>query len=158
MHDVRYAPQASRGWLLSSMALVAVLTFATGCGDDGNTMGAAGGGGPDTMTEVTFTTVVDEVLSKSCSNFASCHDSMGPPAGGLDLATDPHGAMVGVTAVGVMGRTLVVPNDPASSYLYEKITSDTPAAGTRMPQGGFVLEQDKIDLVRAWIEGGALNN
>jgi mono/diheme cytochrome c family protein len=50
----------------------------------------------------------------------------------------------------------VRPEEPDSSYLLQKINSDTPKSGRRMPlDGPPFLSDDDVDLIRAWIEDGA---
>jgi hypothetical protein len=56
------------------------------------------------------------------------------------------------------GGTLVVPGSPDSSYLYQKLASPTPCAGSQMPRGDFgpqPLAGCELDLVRGWIVAGA---
>ena len=50
------------------------------------------------------------------------------------------------------------PGDPDNSYLVHKIEGVASISGQRMPLGGPFLTQSDIDLVRAWIAQGALNN
>ncbi|MCH2132755.1 MAG: PSD1 and planctomycete cytochrome C domain-containing protein [Phycisphaerales bacterium] len=65
------------------------------------------------------------------------------------------------TQSGLMGQlrgggAVVVPGDPGSSGLFQRITSTDPAY--RMPpsdEGHAALSPDEIDLVRRWIEQGA---
>lgn len=53
----------------------------------------------------------------------------------------------------------VVPGDSANSYLYQKVSMDSPPeGGARMPFGGPPLSQSQIDLIKSWIDQGALNN
>ncbi len=54
------------------------------------------------------------------------------------------------------GRNIVEPEEPDNSPLYDKISSDNPQFGTRMPQGGPPLSSDDIEAIRQWIEEGAL--
>lgn len=99
-----------------------------------------------------------QVLTPSCV-FATCHKSGASPAGSLDLEGEDdavHMRLVNVPAT-VTGRLLVVPMDPDGSYVMEKLTSDMPTAGVRMPMTG-PLEPNRIELVRAWIEAGAAND
>ena len=103
----------------------------------------------------TFTRVQAEVFDKSC-NFSSCHSGAGN--NGLNLEKPSHAKLVNKDTVGVTGKKLVVPGKPDESYLYEKITKDTPQAGARMPNTGDPLEADRIQLVREWIAAGAENN
>ena len=56
------------------------------------------------------------------------------------------------------GGTLVVPGDPAGSYLYVKLASPTPCYGSQMPLGEFISEplpSCVVALVAQWIEEGA---
>src|SRR2546426_3963943 len=55
------------------------------------------------------------------------------------------------------GRHAIVPGDAASSGLYQRITADNPAL--RMPPayaGHDRLKDREIDLIRRWIEQGAV--
>jgi hypothetical protein len=60
------------------------------------------------------------------------------------------------------GMILVKPGDPASSYLYQKITVDPPCAGVGMPRTDIgtpaMLEPCAIALVHDWIAAGAPQN
>ena len=56
------------------------------------------------------------------------------------------------------GGTLVVPGNTSASYLYQKVTEDTPCAGFRMPRtefGGTALPACVTDHIAAWIAEGA---
>ena len=53
-------------------------------------------------------------------------------------------------------RWRVLPGEPDSSYLMDKIRADSPKSGNRMPQNGPpFLSQADIELIRRWIEEGA---
>ncbi len=53
-------------------------------------------------------------------------------------------------------RWRVLPGEPDSSYLMDKIRADSPKSGSRMPQNGPpFLSQADIELIRRWIEDGA---
>ncbi|MGE4131670.1 MAG: hypothetical protein AB7F86_08525 [Bdellovibrionales bacterium] len=49
-------------------------------------------------------------------------------------------------------RNYVVPNQPDASSLYNQVVMDL------MPLGGPYLSTTEKDLIRSWIQGGALNN
>jgi hypothetical protein len=49
---------------------------------------------------------------------------------------------------------LVDPGDPEGSYLMNKLLGVGMCAGTRMPRGGK-LSEEQLSVVRAWIEAGA---
>lgn len=56
------------------------------------------------------------------------------------------------------GGTLVVPGDPASSYLYQKLTNPHPCSGSQMPRTDLFpnpLPSCVIALIEAWIAEGA---
>lgn len=55
---------------------------------------------------------------------------------------------------------MVTANDAANSYLYEKISGNFPTKckSDPMPQGNGPLPTAQSDIVKAWINAGALNN
>jgi len=54
--------------------------------------------------------------------------------------------------------TLVVPRDPDSSLLFLKVSSESPPVGAMMPFGGPPLADSEIELIRLWIEQGAVED
>ena len=52
------------------------------------------------------------------------------------------------------GRFAIVPGDPAESLLIQRVTATNPAV--RMPMGGEALSARQIELIRRWIEQGAV--
>ena len=113
-------------------------------------LGACGGD----KVDPTFTNVRDEVLLPSCG-FSTCHGS-----GTGDLTLDEAGAydaLVDVDSAGSPGNTLVIAGDPDNSYLVRKLEGGPDIVGDQMPPGGE-LDADRLQLVRDWIEAGALND
>lgn len=110
----------------------------------------AGAPAPEPAASASFADV-QEVFAGAC-NFRGCHGG-GSASGMLDLTGMPYDRLVNVSSPETQ-RVRVVPGDPASSYLYQKLTSDTPAAGVRMPLGG-VLEAERTEVIRLWIAAGA---
>ena len=57
------------------------------------------------------------------------------------------------------GYSAVVPGDPDSSILYQRVKplseGGTTDCGNKMPQGSEGLSAEQAELVRAWIAGGA---
>ena len=89
------------------------------------------------------------IFAPSCG-IAGCHSAVAPTYG-LDLASPGLASrLVGVASRGCVGRTLVVPGDPAASYLIEKLSTDLPQCGLRMPSGS-TLDPALVDCIRAWI-------
>ena len=117
--------------------------------DDDETAGENG----DAEAAATFTEVNAMVLAPSCAT-PNCHGA-GAPQMGLDLETDPYSAIVEVDSMS--GLTYVVPGDADGSFFYDKIASETPVQGVPMPPIGE-LTPAQIELVRSWIEAGALDN
>ncbi len=114
--------------------------------------------GPEPSDEpVTFQRVQDEVLSGSCGG-SGCHGAV-TAAGGLDL--DSEGAYEQLfnapcdnELATIEGLVRVAAGKPESSFLYVKLT-DPRGMGEVMPPFG-ALSEDEVELVRRWIEGGAL--
>ncbi|HND10002.1 MAG TPA: hypothetical protein PKL17_02415 [Pseudomonadota bacterium] len=97
-----------------------------------------------------------DVFQRSCS-FATCHQSTGTPAGGLSLGASTYDQLVNAKSTLSPGQMRVVPGDPDASFLMEKLTSDKPKFGQRMPPAQ-ALEPEEIEKMRAWILAGAKNN
>ncbi len=97
----------------------------------------------------------------------TCHTSMVE----LDLRSpSSYGNLVNKPAVDYAmppttdscGGTLVVPGHPETSYLYIKVSSDAPCAGSRMPLTDIgttsPLMPCEITAIHDWIAAGAPNN
>jgi hypothetical protein len=133
-----------------------------GAGAGGATDGGHGDGPTDGADAVSFSTV-QPILMTSC---VRCHDPAHPIVPetqtfvAMDLtAKGAYAALVGKPATETCGGTLVTPGNPGKSYLYAKITQDTPCAGERMPHQGMTrtppLPADQIAKIESWIRGGA---
>lgn len=118
---------------------------------------AACAGGTDTGdAPVTLTAVQEEVFTPSCT-FSTCH-AASSPAAGLDLtAGASHAALVGVASADADGETLVIPGDADGSYLVRKLAAASGIVGDEMPPQSGGLDADRLARVRAWIDGGALD-
>jgi hypothetical protein len=80
------------------------------------------------------------------------------PSEGLDLssASVAFSELVNVRTGQCGGsKILVLPGDPAVSYLVAKLTGMGMCSGSVMPKAGSELSAAQIDLVRAWIGAGA---
>jgi hypothetical protein len=87
----------------------------------------------------------------------------------LDLAPPAYDRLVNMPALDytqppVMdscGGMLVTPGDPAASYLFVKISSDSPCAGERMPATDIGTSEPlpacAQNLIHDWIAAGAPN-
>jgi len=98
------------------------------------------------------------VFTPSCATVA-CHTgpSGNPLPGGLNLSSEVASlaALVGIPSVQQPTIMLVVPNDPDSSYLIQKL-GNMPLTGSQMPFGGAPLDPAVIAEIRQWIQDGAL--
>lgn len=107
--------------------------------------------GDEGPAAVSFMEIRERVLQPSCS-FMACH-SGASPAGMLGLSEDDAHAQLMADSPMTM-RARVVPGDSAASYVMEKLTQEAPAAGEQMPPTA-PLDDERIELVRSWIDDGA---
>ncbi len=123
----------------------------------------------------TFTNVYSTIISARC---VSCHRPGGPgvTTGQLDMSTQAaaHTNLVGVAAQGTgagtsmvtcasASLTRVVPGDASTSLLYNKthakLVGTLAPCGSVMPPGSSAaLTAAQVDLIAAWINGGASND
>ncbi len=95
---------------------------------------------------------VVEILEGSC---LGCHGATDTPQGGLNLASDPYAALVGVPSALYPDRVLVEAGSSAESFLIDKVR-DTQGddEGTAMPPGSG-LSDELTALMADWIDEGA---
>lgn len=113
--------------------------------------------------EPTWTSLYENVVLPRCGR--SCHapGSEETEFNMLDLSERglAYANLVGVDGMGSfcsgMG-TRVVAGDPDASLLYQKLSQEDPACGSRMPQGGDPLPTPVLEAFRAWIQAGALDD
>lgn len=102
--------------------------------------------------------IQEYVFDKSCAS-STCHAS---PANSRGLSLEyglSYDALVGVVpqnpAAADAGMKLVDPGNPENSFLLTKLIGPDLNQGSRMPFGGGMIHQGKIDAIRTWIEAGA---
>jgi hypothetical protein len=106
--------------------------------------------------DVSFKTDVVPILNNYC---VMCH-LPGADQGGLSLYPDAWPLLVNVPSK-QSPLLQVAPGSPDKSYLYVKLIDtgeSVGGSGQMMPVQQPPLEQDQIELIRLWIEQGALNN
>lgn len=95
---------------------------------------------------------VQDVFAASCS---PCHTT--GSSGGLRLPTAEasYANLVGhgAAAPACADRVLVVPGDPAASYLIAKLRGSAGICGLQMPRNRPPLPEAQIQLIEAWIAG-----
>lgn len=106
-------------------------------------------------TNVSYTKCVQPIFARGCAG-SFCHGK-DQPSLGLTLTEGSPTALVGADSKQNPGAKLVVAGKSADSYLYQKVSQDRPASGSRMPSG-TKLSELQINLIKAWIDEGAKNN
>jgi hypothetical protein len=98
-----------------------------------------------------LTDEIQPIFNASCA-LANCH--VGDGAAELNLeAGRAFAELVEIPSTQVEGL-LVAPGNLEVSYLFEKIVSEMPQAGDRMPIGN-ILDPLEVEAIRQWITGGA---
>lgn len=120
-----------------------LLLFLGGC-DDTTFHGAAS----DPVEGVGWE-AVETLLARDC---VACHDP-DVLAGGMDLATDPCAALVGVPSTGYAPALRVAPGEQEASVLWHKLAA-TGDYGGEMPPGTGTAPENAA-MVAAWIDDGA---
>lgn len=114
---------------------------------------------PDNGGTVLFSTQIQPLLTIKCSG---CHSENGQADLAeivLRLTADvAYDLMVNQPSVQNPSLTLVIPGNSADSLVYQKVVSDTPPVGERMPLFEPNLTQAQTDLIKNWIDQGAMNN
>jgi hypothetical protein len=124
-----------------------------------------------------FTEVYTQVLQPTCASDFCHYPNVGIRYGALDLSTQvaAYWSLVDQLCAGAacsgMGNRRVIPGDPASSILYEKVSEAQPPCGAQMPADTTVLMQTgsivfsgtslsaaQQQLIYNWILEGAPNN
>lgn len=106
---------------------------------------------------VSFSSQIQPIFSANCAT-SGCHAGARPQAS-LDLSSGrAYANLVNVASATCSGLERVVPSRVDKSYIINKLTGVGICSGTQMPKSGGALPASQIDLVRAWICNGALNN
>ena len=101
---------------------------------------------------ITYTDDIAPILDTRC---VACHYG-GGASGGVNFDTYEE---LFQPSVDVPGIQLITPGSLEESYLYQKVNGtpgDVGGGGSQMPLSGGPLSADQIDLIGAWILGGAL--
>ena len=93
--------------------------------------------------QVDYQTQIQTIFNSNCT---SCHVNGGSYFGGLDLSTYANVMNGGNSGV------VVIPNDHANSYLWQRVNNGEMPPGTNNPD----LSAAQVDLIALWIDEGAL--
>jgi hypothetical protein len=151
----------SRSCLCVLMAVTLMGLSAVGC-ENVNKLSSLTGPTPDLSPS--FASIQRDIIASSDSSgrpsCVSCHTSQGrTPAGALDLSANVFGALVNAPSRQKSGAIMVVPGDPDSSYLIQKLEGTAGIVGLRMPRNGPpFLTDGQVQIIRRWILLGAKND
>ncbi len=101
-------------------------------------------------TEAKFSRDVKPILKEHC---AGCHSASGKGAVASGFSVESYEAVMKGTKFG----PVVVPGSSVSSTLQRLIEHKAEPA-IHMPQGNHQLPEEKVELIRAWIDQGAKDN
>ncbi len=133
----------------AAIVIISLFIFLS-CSTDTGTNPVDGGGNSATV-KATFSSIQQNVFTKSCA-FSSCH------AGSVSPTLSAGNAYNNiVNQISSSGKAYIKPSDPANSYLLSKLKGQN-ISGARMPRNANPLTQSVIDSISAWIQNGALNN
>jgi len=154
MWDINLLSMTSRLATASLLALILLCT--TSCNKDVEYVA------PDSS----YGLIYNQIFAPSCA-LSGCHAPSGKKR---NITEAVHPLLEGEAAYGGLinglayntqaanaGLKMVVPNDPETSFLYQKIIFDSSAYqfGSAMPSGGLVLTANQVTFVRQWIAAGA---
>ena len=147
-------PGDSTNFLAAKGFLLAPLLLSLAACTAGNGEGLDAYGQPNPITPPAnsqFQQIQDTVFTPICTQ---CHIGANAPHGLRLDAANSYALLVNVNSDEVPALKRVNPGNPDQSYIVQKIQG-TAAVGGRMPLGQAPLPQDRIDLIRSWIAGGA---
>jgi uncharacterized protein (TIGR03118 family) len=155
----------SVSWDTTKIADGQVNITATATDVDGNVGTSAAGTvtvANNGVAQVTLTQLQTQIFTPICS---TCHTGVGSGLPGVQNLTagNTYSNIVNVASIEQPSLVRIKPNDPANSYLIQKIEGAPGISGSQMPQGcgsagNPCLDQATIDMVKAWVSQGALNN
>jgi len=119
---------------------------------------------PLVLFDGTFDRIQRQVFDQSCA-VSACHDSQ-TLAGAMTLESgSAYTSLIGVVPLNASAAsagwfrvhtTGPGTGDPATSYLFHKLTGDLdPGFGDRMPFGRRPIDSGLIDIIELWIAAGA---
>ena len=110
------------------------------------------------VDQVTLSGDVQPIFTSNCA-LSGCHAGTNPQEGMNLSAGQTFANVVNVQAMELSTMNRVTPDEPDNSYLVHKVQGthlNVGGSGNQMPLGRSPLTQTDIDLIRAWIEAGAL--
>ncbi len=128
--------------LLNLLGIIMLNLFIiTGCSDQGDPISPEV---EEPADSVSWSSDIQPILQQN--NCVGCHGGNG------SLFLGSYSELMN----GGMSGAVIVPGEADSSLLFKRISGSD--SGERMPFGGPYLIQETIDLIRDWINEGALDN
>ena len=137
------------GTVIARPLLAAALLALAACG------GGSGDNAPPAGLQPTLASIQDNVFTVTCA-VSGCHGGAMAQQG---LRLDPGfsaGNLINVPSPRNANLIRVVPGDPDASFLIQKLQGIDGLLGDRMPDGGPYLTTATINVIRQWIQDGAL--
>jgi hypothetical protein len=132
-----------------TVSVVIALACALGCPGDGSRIPDMLGPPPAT----TLAALQNDIFTPIC---APCHQPGGIGPMPLDSEAATFANLVDVDSLELPAIKRVAPGDSENSYLVWKIEARPTILFDPMPLGGPMLSQVEIDMIRDWIDAGAL--
>ena len=115
---------------------------------------------PGTFSEI-YDTLFPPTTPARC-DFCHSMPASDVSNGNLSTGTDRAAAYAALvdqksTSSRCAGKPLVVPFHSEQSLLLDKLMAK-PSCGDRMPLGGMQLSDAELEVVRSWIDAGAMND
>lgn len=136
--------------LLPQLCLLLLVLVLAGCERAGPLEDEAPAG-------ATLSAIQERIFDTSCA-VSGCHAGSSPQMGMSLESGQSFGDIVGVQSIERNDLMRVDPGNPEDSYLLKKVRGDADIVGMRMPLGRSNLSGENIELIRQWIEDGALDN
>ena len=137
------------------LSIIILFSLLIACSDDGLDSNNGGNNSNNGGIEPTFSDIYAKIIEIRCAT-SGCHVSTHRD---LDMSTKTVAYDNLIDVQSSQSLDYIEPGEPLNSYLYIKITDDSPPAGLRMPRTGPpYLSSSEISAIRVWIENGALDN
>ncbi len=128
---------------MKKLIMLVALTLVAGCTDLGDPVKVVDSGDENDPGGISYIDDVKPLLTRC----AGCHQP----------STQSWAGLVAIPAPGYGGLLRVMPGEPDSSVLMQKLIGN-PDFGGRMPLAGGYLSTVEIEIIGQWIEEGALDN
>jgi hypothetical protein len=109
---------------------------------------------PSIKDDPSFSSDIQSIFNNNCIS-SGCHNA-GAAGGMVLLQGQSYTNLVNVASTQEPGKTRVIPNDSANSYIVIKLEGRQ-TSGNRMPSGGS-LDSNSIQNIKNWVDKGAKDN